>query len=160
MNQLNRVLAVGFLAVLLAEIVGVMFNWRLALPVAGVAVAVFGLQISQRLAQAGRDDAEAGPDNDALEALLRWKGQTEELIRWADTTRGDWDRHLRPRLARDFLVATKQKEPAAVASTGRLVFGDELWQWVDPQNVSSARRHEPAPGRDALEQILRRLEDV
>ena len=94
------------------------------------------------------------------ESLQRWKAQTEELIRWADGTRGEWDRYLRPRLARDFLVATKQKEPAAVASTGRIVFGDELWQWVDPQNVSSARRLEPAPGRDALEQILRRLEQA
>jgi len=156
----NRLLAGGFIGVVVAEIVGVMLGWRWALPVAGAAVAVFGVQITGHLARAADVGAEPNSSNDALESLLRWKAQTEELIRWADGTRGEWDRYLRPRLARDFLVATKQKEPAAVASTGRLVFGDELWQWVDPQNVSPGRRDEPAPGRDALEQILRRLEDV
>lgn len=157
---MNRVLIGGFLAVVLAEIVGVMLGWRWALPVAGVAVAVFGVQITDRLARAGNVGAQPDPSNDALESLLHWKAQTEELIRWADGTRGEWDRYLRPKLARDFLVATKQKEPAAVAATGRLVFGDDLWQWVDPQNVSRGRRDDPAPGRDALELILRRLEDV
>ena len=157
---MNRVLAGGFLAVLIAEIVGIVLGWRWALPVAGAAVALFGLQISGRLATAGRDGVDGQYSNDALESLQRWKAQTLELIRWADGTRGDWDRYLRPRLARDFLVATKQKESAAVASTGRMVFGEELWQWVDPQNVSSARRDEPAPGRDALDQILRRLENL
>ena len=51
--------------------------------------------------------------------------------------------YLRPKLARDFLAATRQKEPAAVAAAGRLLFGEDLWQWVDPQNVSPARRNEP-----------------
>jgi hypothetical protein len=90
--------------------------------------------------------------------LYRWKSQTESLVQWADATRGEWDRYLRPKLARDFLQATRQKEPAAVASAGRLLFGEDLWQWVDPQNVSAARRNDPAPGRAALDTILERLE--
>ena len=153
---MSRMFAGGFLAVLLAEIVGLLFGWRWALPVGGVALAAFALHVTGRLASAG--NAEEPAQSAALESLQRWKSQTEELIRWADGTRGDWDRHLRPKLARDFLIATKQKESLALASAGRLIFGEELWQWVDPQNVSAARRGEPGPGRGALDEILRRLE--
>lgn len=156
---MSRMLAGGFLAVLLAEIVGLLLGWRWALPLGGLALAVFAWQVTGRLARSGVDGSDPAPPSEALESLQRWKSQTEELIRWADGTRGDWDRHLRPKLARDFLIATKQKEPAAVSGAGRLVFGD-LWQWVDPQNVSAARRGDPGPGRDALDEILRRLEQA
>lgn len=156
---MSKVLAGGFLAVLLAEIVGLMVGWRWAVPVGGVALGLFALQLTGRLARSG-DDGSTAPSNDAMESLQRWKGQTEELIRWADGTRGEWDRHLRPKLARDFMVATKQNESAALASSGRFVFGEELWRWVDPENVTPARRNEPGPGRDALDQILQRLEQA
>lgn len=155
---MSRTFAGGFLAILLAEIVGLLFGWRWALPVGGVALAAFALHVTGRLAVGGA--AEEPAQSAALESLQRWKSQTQELIRWADGTRGDWDRHLRPKLARDFLIATKQKESLALASAGRLIFGDELWQWVDPQNVSAARRGEPGPGRGALDEILRRLEQA
>ncbi|MBU3750624.1 MAG: hypothetical protein FGM52_09250 [Mycobacterium sp.] len=157
---MSRLLAGGFLAVLLAEIVGLLLGWHWALPIGGVAVAVFALQLTGRLARGARDGADGSEPSEALESLMRWKAQTEELIHWADGSRGEWDRYLRPKLARDFLIATKQKDPAAVASAGHLVFGAELWQWVDPQNVSAARRGEPGPGRDALDEILRRLEQA
>ena len=157
---MSRLLAGGFLAVLVAEIVGVLAGWRWALPLGGAACAIFALQLTVRLARHRDDDADAAGTNAAEESLQRWKVQTEELIRWADCTRGDWDRHLRPKLARDFMVATRQKNSAAMDSTGRMVFGAELWQWVDPQNVSAARRDEPGPGRDALDQILQRLEQA
>jgi hypothetical protein len=121
-------------------------------------LAAFALHMTGRLADGG--NAEEPAQSAALESLQRWKSQTQELIRWADGTRGDWDRHLRPKLARDFLIATKQKESVALAGAGRLVFGEELWQWVDPQNVSMARRGEPGPGRGALDEILRRLEQA
>ena len=155
---MSRMFAGGFLAILLAEIVGLLCGWRWALPVGGVALAAFALHVTGRLADGGA--AEEPAQSAALESLQRWKSQTQELIRWADGTRGDWDRHLRPKLARDFLIATKQKESLALASAGRLIFGDELWQWVDPQNVSAARRGEPGPGRGALDEILRRLEQA
>ena len=154
---MSKVLAGGFLAVLLAEILGVLVGWRWALPVGGIALGLFAVQLTGRLARTGDDGPDPYESNAALEALQRWKSQTEELIRWADGTRGDWDRHLRPKLARDFMVATKQKESDAIDSTGRFVFGD-LWEWVDPQNAAPARRNEPGPGRDALDEILQRLE--
>ena len=85
------------------------------------------------------------------------------MIRWADSSRRDWDRHLRPRLAREFMLATGQranKDPAVMQATGRMVFGDELWQWVDPSNVAETGGREPGPGRAALSEILERLERV
>lgn len=155
---MSRILAAGFLGVVVAEVVGVLIGWRWALPAAGVAVAVFAWQVRGNLAGVRRP-AEAEPTVDpALDSLYRWKSQTESLIQWADTTRGDWDRYLRPKLARDFLQATRQKEPAAAAAAGRLLFGEDLWQWVDPHNVSAARRGDPAPGRATLNTILERLE--
>lgn len=157
---MSRLLAGGFLGVVVAEVVGVLIGWQWALPVAGVAVALFGLQICAHLVAASRPaPAEAAVDP-ALESLYRWKAQTESMLQWADSTRGEWDRYLRPKLARDFLQATRQKDPAAVKAAGRLLFGDDLWQWVDPDNVSPARREEPAPGRATLETILVRLEQA
>jgi hypothetical protein len=97
------------------------------------------------------------------ESMRRWIARTETMIRWADSSRRDWDRHLRPRLAREFMLATGQranKDPAAMQATGRMVFGDDLWQWVDPSNVASTGGREPGPGRTALNEILERLERV
>lgn len=157
---MSRVAVGGLLGVFLAELTGLLFGWRWALPIGGAAVALFGLHLNNVLAKcAGRAAAPAA--DEALESLRRWRSQTEAMIRWSESTRGDWDRHLRPKLAGDFLVTTRQKkEDAGVASAGRLIFGDELWQWVDPDNVSRARRDEPGPGRAVLDDILQRLEQA
>ncbi|MCW1959699.1 MAG: hypothetical protein KIH64_014380 [Mycobacterium sp.] len=157
---MSKMLAGGFLTELLAETLGLMMGWRWALPVGGIALGLFAFQMTGRLARTGDDGSAAALSNDAMESLQRWKAQTEELIRWSEGTRGEWDRHLRPKLARDFMLATKQKEPDAVASSGRFLFGEDLWLWVDPDNVVAARRNEPGPGRDALDQILQRLEQA
>jgi hypothetical protein len=157
---MSRLMAGGFLGVLVAEVIGVMVGWRWALPAAGVGVALFGLQIVTSLTAASRPAPADTTMDPALESLYRWKAQTESMLQWADSTRGEWDRYLRPKLARDFLQATRQKDPIAVKAAGRLLFGEELWQWVDPDNVSPARREEPAPGRATLENILVRLEQA
>jgi hypothetical protein len=60
-------------------------------------------------------------------------------------------------------MATGQKQSkdrAAFQATGRMLFGAELWSWVDPQNVSRTGGDEPGPGREALDEILQRLEQV
>lgn len=155
---MNKVLASGFLLVVLAEITAFVVNRSWALPIAGLAMALFAVELRGHLAGAKPEPPAETPTNDAQESLQRWKAQTETLVHWADAGRVEWDRHLRPKLAREFLLATRQKEPAAIAATGRMVFGDDLWQWVDPHNVSTAARNEPGPGRAALDEILRRLE--
>ena len=81
----------------------------------------------------------------------------------AEATRTDWDRHLRPMLARQFEMATGQKrikDRAAYHATGQMLFGADLWVWVDPENVARHGADEPGPGREALDEILQRLERV
>jgi hypothetical protein len=136
---------------------------RFVLWASGVAVALVLLAIRRFLV----DEIQPAPDelisNDPGESLRRWLSRTETLIRWSESTRADWDRHLRPRLAREFQMATglrQAKDPAALQATGRMLFGAELWGWVDPGNIAPTGGREPGPGRTALDEILQRLEQI
>ncbi len=136
---------------------------RLVLVIAGAAVAVTLLTLRWYLAHATESEQDAPSVNDAEESLRRWLSRTETFISWSESTRSDWDRHLRPMLARQFGIATGQKQnknPDGFQATGRMLFGDELWSWVDPENVARTDNHVPGPGREALDEILRRLEQV
>jgi hypothetical protein len=156
-----RLVAGGLFLVAAAEVLAmVLAAGRWVLPFAGLAVAVFLLAARLSLdAAQHRPPAEPAAD-DPAESLRRWRSRTESTIQWADSTREDWDRHLRPRLAREFVLATRQRDPVALQATGRIVFGDDLWGWVDPNNVSRGRGREPGPGYATLEEILRRMEDL
>lgn len=128
--------------------------------VAGIAVAVPLAGIRRLLAPPGESAAPELTDEPG-ESLRRWLSGTEARIRWAESTRADWDRRWRPILARQFEVSSGQrraKNPAAFNATGAMLFGDELWPWVDPGNVAPAGCRGPGPGRAALEEILYRLE--
>ena len=50
-----------------------------------------------------------------------------------------------------------RKDRDSVDATGRMLFGERLWPWVDPNNISRTGATEPGPGRDALDEILQRL---
>jgi hypothetical protein len=127
--------------------------------VAGVAAAIV-LWSMRLMLREDRQQTQPSSD-DAAELLAQWMTQTETLVGRADSTRLQWDRHLRPRLAREFAAATGHRQtgdPAAFAATGRMLFGPQLWQWVDPNNVSASQADQPGPGREVLAQILQRLE--
>lgn len=157
---MTRFVAGGFLLVIMSQTAAFAISPRWALPVAGIAVALFAVALGGRLAGtrpgAGAQPDRVGPE----ESLRRWRAQTEAWLIWADSTRTDWDRHVRPRLAREFVMATGQRDTDAQRDTGRMVFGEDLWRWVDPRNVTPVGRDEPGPGRAALEEILRRLERI
>ncbi|KUI25973.1 hypothetical protein [Mycobacterium sp. GA-2829] len=129
------------------------------------AVVLAGALIAARIALTS-ERPETRADTEADErgaALRRWVERTETMVGWAEATRADWDRRLRPMLARQFELATgqrKAKDRRAFQATGRMLFGPDLWQWVDPENVSRTGTEEPGPGRAALDEILRRLERV
>ncbi|MGB1225347.1 MAG: hypothetical protein ACPHCN_14545, partial [Mycobacterium sp.] len=64
-------------------------------------------------------------------------------------------------LAKQFELAAgqrKAKDPKAFQATGHMLFGEHLWQWVDPENISRTGGQEPGPGRETLNDILQRLE--
>jgi hypothetical protein len=160
---MKKFVAAGLFVVVAVEVMAVaVLDRELVLIVMGaiVALVLFALRL-YLVREPGHDDAVM--TNDAAESLRRWLSRTETLVSRSDSTRRDWDRHLRPMLARQFELATGQRQARnrnAFHATGTMLFGAELWAWVDPQNVSRTGDSEPGPGRDALDEILRRLEQV
>lgn len=161
---MKRLLVLGFCAVVVVEALALLaHDRRLVLWTSGVAVAVVLLQL-RRFVVSGGGHVPVQPARDARgDSLRSWLSRTEKQIRWSESTRADWDRRLRPILAGRFETATRQrklKDPAAFHATGRMLFGPALWEWVNPDNVSITGGSEPGPGREVLEEILQRLEQV
>jgi hypothetical protein len=161
---MKKLVAAGIFVVALVELVAVVvLDRQLVVAATGVMVALVLLSLRWFWVREAELEADGPPVNDAAESLRRWLSRTETLISRAESGRRDWDRHLRPMLARQFAMATGQrrtKDPEAFHATGQMLFGAELWIWVDPQNVSRTPENEPGPGREALDEILRRLEQV
>ncbi len=161
---MKKMVAAGFFVVVLVEVVAfAVVDRELVLVVVGVMVAFVLLTLRLYLLREPGYEPGGAPANDPAELLRRWLSRTETLISRSESTRRDWDRHLRPMLARQFAMATGQRQArndATFQATGNLLFGAELWAWVDPQNVSRTGGSEPGPGREALDEILRRLEQV
>jgi hypothetical protein len=160
---MKRLIALGVSLVVCAELTARSLHDRRYVLWAAGAAALFALvNVRQVL---GRDIRPAPAEiPNALEETLRsWLSRTQTMIHRSESTRADWDRHLRPMLARRFGIATGQKQAkdaAAFDATGRMLFGPELWAWVDPNNISRTGIGEPGPGRATLEEILERLEQV
>ncbi|WP_319450027.1 MULTISPECIES: hypothetical protein [unclassified Mycobacterium] len=157
---------VGSVLAVLAEFVAICLPGRAyAHALAGVAIGLVLLGMRGYLAVVPDPQVSEPTSNDEAESLQRWVSRTEALIHWSETTRSDWDRRVRPILARQFEMATKASQrrgtdPAAFQATGTMLFGGELWQWVDPDNVVRGGSSRPGPGRRTLEGILECLEQV
>lgn len=160
---MKRVITLGFCFVAGIELLALMLHGRrFLLTASGVALALVLLDVRRHLGRGKESTAEPG-DGDPADSLRRWLSTTETTIRRSDSTRADWDRHLRPMLARRYEMTTGQKQskdPRAYHATGRMLFGAELWEWVNPNNVTRTGDLQPGPGRGVLEEILRKLEQV
>lgn len=160
---MKRLIALGVCLIIGIELlVLIVHDRRFVLAASGVALALVLLTVRRFLVHGIEPEAELDPD-DLGDSLRRWLSTTETTIRWSESTRSDWDRHLRPMLARRYEIATGQrqaKDPAAFQSTGRMLFGAELWEWVNPNNITRSGDRQPGPGRAAFEEILRKLEQV
>ena len=78
---MSRILAGGFLGVLIAEVVGVLIGWRWALPAAGAAVALFALQVRGNLAGVrGAAQDEATTDPALAQRLDDWRAALSASI--------------------------------------------------------------------------------
>lgn len=155
--------AQGVLLVAGVELLAVVLHQRqLVAWASGIVTAFLLLGIRRMLSESddGPASEQAIPDAPG-ESLQRWRSSTESRIRWSESTRTDWDRHWRPVLARRFQTSTGQrraKDSAAFHATGRMLFGTELWEWVDPGNVAATGNRDRGPGRAVLEKILHRME--
>ncbi|MEV5652715.1 hypothetical protein AB0L57_31075 [Nocardia sp. NPDC052254] len=152
---LIELLALGGMRDLLPILAGIAVFGALALLLRSV------IERARRLEHPDVADHEI--ENGPAEMLSRWHARAQMLATRADGTRADWDRHLRPLLAKEFELSsghriTKNRRATEVA--GRLQFGPELWRWVDPANSSTRDQTTRAPGRAALDEILRRLQDM
>ena len=127
----KKLVAVGFLLVVGVELMALASpDRRWVLVMSGVAAACALLALRWYLARESDADPEEPRADDAAESLRRWLSRTETLVSWAEATRKDWDRHLRPMLARQFEMATGQKrikDRAAYHATGQMLFGADLW---------------------------------
>jgi hypothetical protein len=160
---MKRLIALGVFLIVGIELLAlIVHGHRFLLAATGIALALVLLNVRRVLGRGTKPAAELDPD-DLGDGLRRWLSTTETTIRWSESTRADWDRHLRPMLARRYEMATGQrqaKDPVAFHAIGRMLFGAELWEWVNPNNVARTGDRQPGPGRGALEAILTRLEQV
>jgi hypothetical protein len=161
---MKKLVAAGLCVVIMAELVVVVaLDPELFLVASGLTVAAVLFALRVLLVRETEPDSGGASVNGSAESLRRWLSRTETLISRSESTRRDWDRHLRPMLARQFALATGHrhaKDPLAFQATGQMLFGPELWKWVDPQNISRSGGEEPGPGREALAEILERMERV
>lgn len=159
---MKRLIALGVCLVVAVELLTLILHGRrFLLAASGLALTLVLLNVRRYLGRGSEPPTE--PEHDLGDSLRRWLSTTETTIRWSDSTRADWDRHLRPMLARRYEMTTGQrlsKDPAAYHATGQMLFGAGLWEWVNPNNVTRSGDHQPGPGRAALEEILRKLEQV
>jgi len=133
--------------VLFAEVVAIGAGlWPLVLFAGGLGAFIATVAVLNAVTS-GPAAASPGVDFEVREAIDRWRARAEALVGWADGTAAEWDRHVRPILSREAQLALGRK------STGEYVFG-QWWQWVDPLATGSGQ----SPGREGLEEILRRLE--
>ena len=161
---MKRLVTLGFCTVIGVELVALaLHDRRFVLWTSGIALAVVFLNVRHFLSSDINPTTHHPPRDVLGDSLRSWLSRTEKQIRWSETTRSDWDRRLRPMLAGRFQIATGQKQAKdaeAYHATGRMLFGPELWEWVNPDNVSRTGENEPGPGREVLEAILQRLEQV
>ncbi len=159
---MTKLVLVGASLVVAVQLLAVtQLERELVMGVTGVALA--GVLIAARWHLMHRVTTDDEATDDAGASLRRWLSRTEVLISWSEASRTDWDRRLRPMLARQFELAAgqrKAKDPKAFHATGRMLFGDQLWQWVDPENIARDGGRQPGPGRETLNDILQRLEQL
>ncbi|WP_067820234.1 hypothetical protein [Nocardia inohanensis] len=133
-----------------------------AIPVAG-ALALLIWSLVERTRRLEVSPADNEIDNGPAEMLTRWQARATMLADRSEGTRADWDRHLRPLLAKEFELTSGHrmaKNRRALEIAGQLQFGPELWRWVDPANSALRDTVNRAPGRAALDEILRRLQTM
>jgi len=157
---MKRVVVLGVVLIIGAELLALITRNRALVPlVSGTALALVLLNV--RRAVGGAEDPDEPESDEPGESLRRWLSGTESTIRWSESTRSDWDRHLRPMLARRYEIATghkQSKDSAAYHAGGQMLFGAELWEWVNPNNIAPTGDRSQGPGRAALGEILERLE--
>ncbi|WP_063042319.1 hypothetical protein [Nocardia pseudovaccinii] len=155
----DRGVFVAVLAVAGVELAAVAVDRRLLAVVSGIALATIVVAFAALSMRASGDVVTPPVESPGMESVTRWRARTSVLLQYADGSRGEWDRQVRPLLAREFLLAIGSPEPGgnALSEAGRDFFGPELWRWVDPSAAMVTADSVPGPGRATLGEILERM---
>jgi hypothetical protein len=160
----NKMIVAGILLLLAVGGLALSLPDRRLVPwTIGAVTAVALLTVRWLLTRDALTVVDESRSRDPADSLRRWLSRTETLVQRSESSRSDWDKHLRPMLARQFELASgqrKSKDPRAFHATAVMVFGEELWKWVDPDNVDRRGGQEPGPGRAVLDELLQRLERI
>jgi hypothetical protein len=160
----NKMIVAGILLLLAVGGLALSLPDRRLVPwTIGAVTAVALLTVRWLLTRDALTVVDESRSRDPADSLRRWLSRTETLVQRSESSRSDWDKHLRPMLARQFELASgqrKSKDPRAFHATAVMVFGEELWKWVDPDNVDRHGGQEPGPGRAVLDELLQRLERI
>ncbi|MBF6082346.1 hypothetical protein IU485_13355 [Nocardia cyriacigeorgica] len=127
-----------------------------ALPIAATVVLLAGLAVVvMHVAAGGRVRPDASPPESPY--LDRWQARAAMLVDNAEGSAADWDRRIRPYLAREFHLCLGHRATMTAverAELGRTHFGPQLWQWIDP---GQAARSGAGPGRETFTAIVERM---
>ena len=93
---MKRLVALGVSLILSAELAALVLHDRRFVLWAAGAAALFALVNVRQVLGHGPESPPAPPPNALEETLRSWLTRTETLIRRSESTRTDWDRHLRP----------------------------------------------------------------
>ncbi|MGK8520146.1 hypothetical protein ACRS6B_00600 [Nocardia asteroides] len=167
--KVDRALITALLPVIAVDLVGVAVTHRLLVvddrvlaAAAGAVIAGVVLVLAARSTAAQLPSAAAPAAEPSWpEMLARKRSSAEILLRHADGSRGEWDRHIRPLLAREFQASLGYRgatDRAALRDLGSALLGPDLWRWVDPSDAAVLAQADPGPGRDTLVRIIDRLD--
>jgi hypothetical protein len=152
----DRALIAATAGVVLAEAVTFAVDRRHLAVVTGILLAVIVLGCAAAL-PGDRAPRRPAPAEDPLweRALARRRSRATALLLYADGSRADWDKHIRPMLAREFQRYCGG--PAAAAGHGPALLGPQLWPWVDPDATDVTAHDRPGPGAATLTAIIERM---
>ncbi|MBO0854141.1 MAG: hypothetical protein J2P18_10280 [Nocardia sp.] len=162
------IVVTAIVVVVVIELIGWGRGGALLMALAGIPVlGALAMLVRSLLEQTRPQDDSSLDDgemqNGPAEMLDRWHARAQMLTDRADGTRADWDRYLRPLVAKEFELSSGHriaKNRSVTETVGRNQFGPELWRWVDPAESATRDQTTRAPGRGALEEILRRLQEM
>ena len=144
---MKKLVAAGISIVMLVEVMAIaVLDREIVLVVVGAMVAVVLLGLRLYLVREPADDSDT-VGNDAAESLRRWLSRTETLVSRAESTRRDWDRHLRPMLARQFELPGGQESCVVSRHRRHAVRGGAVGMGGPAERIPHWRkRTRPRPG--------------
>lgn len=154
----DRTVIVCLLGIAATQSVVLLTNPR-ALPLASTVALLAGLAlVIVHAGEQGRRRPGGSEPDSPSPYLSRWQARAAMLADNADGSATDWDRRIRPYLAREFQLCLGHRAPgnaAERAELGMAHFGPQLWPWIDPGQT--CRTGETGPGRETFTAIVERM---